>query len=263
MRSEPFLEIDQASVYRGENLVFEGVSLSIAAGQNTVVLGPNGSGKTTLLKLLTRELHAVHAERPSVRLFGQGNWNVFELRKRFGVVSQDLQFTYQRPIDARSVVVSGFYASIGVHPHQYVSKAQIDLAEQALDHMGIAALAGTQFSHLSTGEQRRCLLARALVHDPEVLVLDEPTTGLDLKASFELLGILRSLAKRGKTLVLVTHHLEEVIPEITHAVLLKAGRVFAEGAKAEALTSDLLSRLFDVPLTVVEHEGFVRALPGG
>lgn len=261
MSSEPFLEIDDASVYRGENLVFQGLSLSIDVGQSTVVLGPNGSGKTTLLKLLTRELHAVHRDEPSVRLFGRGNWNVFELRKRMGVVSQDLQFSYQRPIDARSVVLSGFYASIGVHPHQSVSKDQLELAEQALASMGISALADAEFSHLSTGEQRRCLLARALVHDPEVLVFDEPTTGLDMKASFELIGILRSLANRGKTLVLVTHHLEEVIPEIGRAVLLKAGRVFAAGPKAEVLTSDRLSRLFEVALSVVEYSGFVRALP--
>ncbi len=257
----PLLEMTRATVWRSETRVFHDFSLRLAAGQNTVVLGPNGSGKTTLLKVLTRELHAVHSEEASVSVFGERNWNVFELRQRLGIVSQDLQITYLRPVSALDVVLSGFFSSIGLHAHNHVSKEAVERAEHALEELGVADLRRSLFWHLSTGQQRRCLLARALVHDPGTLVLDEPTTGLDLKASFALIELLRALVAKGKTLVLVTHHLEEVLPEVANAVLLKGGRVFASGTKESVLTEDALSATFDVRLALVRHGGFLRAIP--
>jgi len=131
-----------------------------------------------------------------------------------------------------------------------------------LDRLEVADLADRRYANLSTGEQRRFLLARALVHDPEVLVLDEPTSGLDLKACFEYIDLIRDLMREGKTLVLATHHVHEIPPEMERVVLLREGRVVADGAKTDVLTGERLSETFDTPVELVRANGFYQAVPG-
>lgn len=255
------LDIEDVTLYRGDHRVFDHLSLRIPARQNTAILGPNGSGKTTLLQLLTRELY--HVDRPgsSVRILGQSRWEVLTLRRQLGVVSQDLQFTYRRGIRAVDVVLSGFFSSIGLHRHFEVSAEQRRAAEAALERLAVGHLRDIAFSRLSTGEQRRCLLARALVHRPHTLILDEPTAGLDMQARFDLLRTLRELMREGTTLILVTHELGEVLPEISHVILLRSCTIFAEGPKKELLREDRLSELYGVPLALLEKSGFYQAVP--
>lgn len=255
------LEIENADVYCGNTRVFHGLSLTLPGGENTAILGPNGSGKTTLLKLLTREVYPVDRPGSAVRIFGRDRWDVFSLRDQLGIVSHDLQTLFRRRIAGLDVVTSGYFSSIGVQQHQVPSAEQLEGARRWLDRLGVPHLAGRFFSEMSVGEQRRCLIARALIHEPHTLVLDEPTAGLDVKATFELLSQLRRLMQEGKTLVLVTHHLHEIAPEVTHVVLLKGGRVFAEGPKREMLRSERLSELFDFPVEVVERSGHYEVLP--
>jgi iron complex transport system ATP-binding protein len=160
------------------------------------------------------------------------------------------------------VVLSGYFSSVDVWAHHRASPAEKDHTMQVMATLGIAALKDKLYATMSTGEQRRFLLARALVSDPDTLVLDEPTSGLDLKACFQYLDLVRSLMRSGKTVILVTHHIHEIPPEIHRVVLLKHGRVVADGEKSTMLTNNNLSALFDTPIELAQANGFYQAMPG-
>jgi iron complex transport system ATP-binding protein len=258
----PILEIQHAMVYRGATCVFSDFSFALQEGEHVVILGPNGSGKSTLLKLLAGEVHAVPKNETRMALFGEGRWNVWDVRKRIGIVSHDLQREYLICAEGLNVILSGFYASNDTYEYQQFSKTQLTRAYEVMQELGIASLASRRFGHLSTGEQRRFLLGRALVHDPPVLVLDEPTSGLDLKACFQYLDLLRIQLTKGKTVLLVTHHLHEIPPEIDRVIFLKEGKILADGPKRTLLTNDQVSRLFDSTITLVQANGWYQALPG-
>lgn len=257
------LEINHAQVYRGETCVFDDLSFVLEEDQHTAILGPNGAGKSTILKLLAGDVHAVAREHTSIRLFGEVQWNVWEVRKRLGIVSHDLQHQYTEHVSGLKVVLSGYYASIGTYSYQDFTYAQIARARTVMDDLGIGEMTDRSYAAMSTGEQRRCLLARALVHDPSVLVLDEPTSGLDLIATFHYLDLVRGFMRKGKTILLVTHHIHEIPPEIRRVVLLKKGRIIADGEKKAVLSESNLGHLFDCPVTLVYANGWYQALPGG
>jgi iron complex transport system ATP-binding protein len=256
------IEIRNVTAYRGDTRVFHHLSLDIDAGRNTVILGPNGAGKTTLLKLLARDIYPVATDDSSIKILGRDRWNVWELRAHLGIVSHDLQREYAGYATGTDVILSGFYSSVGVWAHQRFSTEQKAAAAKVMEALGISALKSKLYAAMSTGEQRRFLLGRALVSDPDTLVLDEPTSGLDLKACFQYLDTVRTLMRGGKTVILVTHHLHEIPPEITDAILLKGGRVLAAGKKSQVLTQRNLSDLFDTPIELVQANGFYQAMPG-
>lgn len=255
------IELKNITAYRGITRVFHNFSLAIGQGCHTVLLGPNGAGKTTFLKLLTRDLYPVQRDDSCIRIFGQERWNVLELRTRFGLVSYDLQQEYVGHARGLNVILSGYYASTDTWGHQQFSPADIARATHLMEWLGVAHLHERPFATMSTGEQRRFLLGRALVHDPEVLILDEPTSGLDVKACFQYLDLVRGLMRAGTTVILVTHHIHEIPPEVSRVVLMNGGEVLADGPKADVLTSAHLSRLFDTPLEVVRANGFYQVVP--
>jgi iron complex transport system ATP-binding protein len=259
---QTIIDIQHVTAYRGYTRVFNDLSLEIAAGCHTAILGPNGAGKSTLLKLLSRDIYPVQRQGSSIRLFGQERWNVFDLRAHFGMVSHDLQHEYWGQVRGLSVILSGYYASLDTWSHQQFSAEDYARAEAVMATLGVAELQDRPFAAMSTGEQRRFLLGRALVNDPQTLLLDEPTSGLDLKACFQYLDIVRGLMQSGKTVILVTHHIHEIPPEVSRVVLLKAGTVVADGDKSTILTSAQLSQLFDTPVELVRANGFYQAMPG-
>lgn len=259
---EKIVEIKNAVVYRGQTRVFNGLSLEIPLGCHTAILGPNGAGKSTLLKLVSREVYPVRRDGSYVRVFGQERWNVWDLRARLGIVSHDLHHQYHGHVRGVDVILSGFYSSLGTWPHHQFRPEQVARAVQLMEMLEIASLKDTLFSDMSAGEQRRFLLARALVHDPDVLILDEPTGGLDLKACFQYLDLVRHLMREGKTVILVTHRIHEIPPEVSRVVLLKNGEILADGEKSAVFTSENLSRLFDVPVELVHLNGFYQVVPG-
>lgn len=262
MKPSPLIEIERATVYRGDTCVFTDFSLSLQEGEHVAILGPNGAGKSTFLKLLAGEVHPLPNEATHIRLFGEERWNVWDVRKRLGMVSHDLQHRYMENVIGLKVVLSGYYASIGTYAHQDFSYAQIARAHAVLEELGIGFLTERRFAEMSTGEQRRCLLGRALVHDPTALVLDEPTSGLDLTAMFHYLDLVRTHMRKGRTLLLVTHHIHEIPPEITRVVFLKSGTIIQDGEKSVMLTDANLSRLFDCPVAIAQANGWYQALPG-
>jgi iron complex transport system ATP-binding protein len=248
------LKIDDATVQRDSVEILKNLTLDIAQGQHTAIIGPNGSGKSTLIKLITRQIYPLaHADgRPIVSIFGQSMWNIFELRTLLGIVSPDLQtaFTNARGITGLDAVLSGYFSSQGTAKHQVITPEMKREATGALEKLGASSLTEKAMAVMSAGEARRVLIARALVHNPRALLLDEPTTGLDAAARAHFLETLRSLAAEGRTLLMVTHHIEEIVPEIERVVLMKNGTVYADGAKADILTDRSLSDLFEMQIDV-------------
>jgi iron complex transport system ATP-binding protein len=263
-RDAPLIEVRNATIWRGSTCVFENLDLVIEQHERVAIVGPNGSGKTTLLKAINRELYPVADPRSVFRILGRDSWNVWELRKHIGIVSQDLQQRYTQSTTALEVVVSGFHSSIGVHGiiADRVSTDQLAAARATLDDLGIGDLAKTPLKSMSTGQQRRCILARALVHDPQTLILDEPTAGLDFTASFDYLDRVRRLSASGHSIVVVTHHLNEIPPGIERVVLLCEGRIAADGNKQDVLTDEILSDVYQTRIRVTEIDGYYLAYPG-
>ncbi|ESQ84627.1 ABC transporter ATP-binding protein [Asticcacaulis benevestitus] len=255
----PLLTIRNAHVVRGQRVLLDGLSLTLNTGQHTAILGPNGSGKSTLVKLITRQLYPLAGGY--VSLFGHARWNVTDLRSLMGIVSSSIQLDFDAhpPLEVFDCVVSGFFAARGLWKQHAVSDDMRARSREALEQTGASHLIGRDMSSLSTGEARRVLIARALVHRPKALLLDEPCAGLDPAARRVFLEGLRRLAQGGTTLILVTHHIEEILPEIGHIVMLRDGRVLHEGDKSALLDSAHLTELFDMPVEVQPHGAWFGA----
>jgi iron complex transport system ATP-binding protein len=255
------IDIHNVTAWQLDTRVFESLSLRIEAGEKVAILGPNGSGKSTLLKLVSREIYPVAKPQSWVRLFGSEVVNLWDLRSKIGLISQDLQEDYTPYATAFDVVLSGFFGAIGRHDHLHADARQLQQAAELLQRLGMVEYRDTMFQRLSTGQKRRLLVARALVHDPSTLIFDEPFNGLDISASADLFGLMRDFCRPASSLVLTTHHVDEIIPEIDRVVLLQSGRVVADGEKKAVLTSERLSRLYGLPLRLIEHRGWYRLWP--
>ena len=266
MSGRPILELVDATVVKGGRPVLDGLSLTIGDGEHTAILGPNGAGKSILVSLLTHHERAVAPADGSspVRVFGDDTWNVFELRAQLGIVSSDLHQRFVKGnsegrITGEAAVISGFLASHGILRYGVITDEMRTRAAEALSTAGAAHLASRTLDQMSSGEARRVLLARVLVTSPRALVLDEPTTGLDLAGRHEFMELVRAIARQGRTLILITHHIEEIIPEIGRVILLRAGRIVADGPKQEVLTSARVGELFGLSIAVVEAGGYYSA----
>ena len=265
MPTEPLLEIRNATLCRGERPVLENFSLLIEQGEHIAILGPNGAGKTTLIKALNRELYPRADGDMIFRILGRDTWNVWELRRQIGFVSAELQHRYHDNVRVRDVVLSGFLSSIGVHgvAGQGLRPGDRERADEVIATLSLGPLAERRFGRLSTGQQRLALLGRALVHEPSTLVLDEPSAGLDFGASFYVMDRIRELAARGLSLVIVTHHLDEIPPEVDRIVLLKDGAILADGEPAEVLTDARLSEAYGTRIRVFRNDDRYFAAPAG
>jgi iron complex transport system ATP-binding protein len=255
----PLLQLRNATVVRDGRTILHVDDLAISSGEHVAVLGPNGSGKSTLIGLMTRDVRPLaRAEGPSVLLAGRERWDLMEARRLLGVVSNALQEDYADDVSVEDVVLSGFFGSVGLYRTTPVTTSMRDLTTVLLAELGIAELSKRAFGTLSTGEARRALIARALVSDPATLVLDEPCDGLDPRAMWSFLRTLRRLATPERGLVLVTHHVDDIIPEVDRVIMLRDGRVIADDDKAELMTSERLSELFGFPARVEKRNGVYR-----
>lgn len=263
------LELSDATVIKHDRRVLDSLTLTIVNNEHTAIVGPNGAGKSVFVKLLTHEERSLPPKdgTPPVRVFGSSKWDVFDLRSQLGIISSDLHHRFvvgnnEGHITAETAVLSGFLASHGILRYRAVTREMRDRAAAALERMGVAHLAKRRLDEMSSGQARRVLLARALVTSPRALILDEPTTGLDIVARHEFMGRVQHIARDGTTLILVTHHIEEIIPEIERVILLRDGRLAADGPKRSVLTAERLSALFDGPIVLDESDGYFYARQG-
>ena len=266
----PVLELSDATVIKDGRRVLDRLTLRIARGEHSAIIGPNGAGKSVLVSLLTQEQRALAPSNgtPPVRVFGRHNWDLFELRSQLGIISTSLHEHFvlgnsEGSITADAAVLSAFLSSYGVLRYGTITAEMRERAAAALEAAGASHLASRTLDEMSSGEARRVLLARALVTSPRALVLDEPTTGLDLVARQSFMEIVRRLARSGTTVVLITHHIEEIIPEIERVILIRDGRIMADGPTAVNLTGDRLSELFGCPVAVEAAGDYHYARPKG
>ncbi|MFB6804153.1 ABC transporter ATP-binding protein [Peribacillus butanolivorans] len=237
---------------RNGNQILNGVSWEVQTGEHWALLGLNGSGKTSLLKMITGYQWPNSGGEVSVLGNIFGKTNIPELRKSIGWVSSSLDQEYQsRPNDtALEVVLSGKFASIGLY--EEITENDIKKANKLLEQFRIKHLSNQFIQSLSQGEKRKAMIARALMSSPRLLILDEPCNGLDIYSKEELLTTIEDLtaAPNGPTILYVTHHIEEIVPSITHALLINSGNVIAKGDKKNTLTESLLEKTFRVPITL-------------
>src|SRR5215469_4352316 len=250
------LALNHVTVMRGDRTALQDVTLRIEAGEHVCILGPNGCGKSTLIKTITRECYPLAQQGCSIAILGHERWNIFELRSRLGIVSPDLLASCTTDATGRDVVLSGFFSSTRIFPHHHPDPQHRARAQAALERLGIAHLADRPVAQMSSGEAKRTLIARALVHEPQTLLFDEPSNALDIGAQLQLRGTMRELAQSGLGILLVTHHVPEILPEIERVVLLREGRILADGPKAGILTEENLSKLFQANVRLGQHDGY-------
>jgi iron complex transport system ATP-binding protein len=243
------LRVSGLRVARGSTEILRGVDWLVRKGEHWAILGPNGCGKTSLLKSITGYLSPTSGEITLLgETYGESDWR--ELRGMIGIVTSALQASIPPAETALETVVSGYFAQLDLWAHP--TRAQKGDARRLLAFVGCSALAAREWAHLSQGERQRILIARALMGSPRLLILDEPCAGLDPVAREEFLRFLDATARRrrGPSLVLVTHHAEEIMPAITHALLMRGGLVSASGPKARVITTRNLSRAFGARIAV-------------
>lgn len=253
--TDEVLALDNVCVTRGDKTIIDSISLTVRDGERWVVLGPNGAGKTTVLQLATGRMYPTSGE---VHILGEklGRLDVAELRSRVGLASSALEGRIQGRERVKDVVMTAAYGMIGRWREAYDDFDETR-AEDLLAAFGVAHLAERTFGTLSEGERKRVQVARALMSDPELLLLDEPAGGLDLGGREELMWALTEIAgdHRSPVIMLVTHHVEEIPAGFTHALLLRDGKKVADGPLEETLTPHLLSETFGLELEVERHRG--------
>ena len=252
----PLLLLKNVTVMRGDSAALRRVNLEIEAGEHVCILGPNGCGKSTLIKTITRECYPLAGDGCSISILGRERWNIFELRSFLGIVSPDLLASCTTDATGRDIVLSGFFSSTRIFPHHRPELQLVARAEAALGRLGIAHLADRPVAQMSSGEAKRTLIARALVHNPQTLLFDEPSNALDIGAQLQLRETMRELAQSGLGILLVTHYVSEIIPEIERVVLLQEGRILADGPKSAIVTEENLSKLFKATIRLGQHKGY-------
>ena len=252
----PLFQIRDASVVRGGKTILHVGDFSLAEGEHVALLGPNGAGKSTFIQLLTREVFPLWREEPPVRFRGAARPQLAEIKRTLGIVSSTMHDQVRVHLPVMDIVVGGLFGTLGVPLRGEVTQGDRALASDALERLGIAELAERDVMTLSTGQVRRVLVARELVRDPQVLIFDEPCTGLDPEGMYHVRKTMGTLAAEGRSVVLVTHYPEDIIPAIGRVLLIKDAEVFADGPKESLLTSEVMSELFDVPLVVGVSDGW-------
>ncbi len=256
---EPFIDMENVSVAQGDAVVLHQLSLQVRAGEHIAILGPNGCGKSTLIDTLTGRKYPIVQPGSRLRIFGRERWNLTELRSHLGIVAADLSGERTSRTTGRDAVLSGFFSSATLWPYQHVTAAMQERSDAVIRQLEITHLAEKPVRHMSAGEKKRILIGRALVHAPRVLLLDEPGNALDLAAQRELRETLSRLARNGIGILLVTHHLADIVPEIERIVMMRAGRIVADGAKHALLTAQRLRDLYGVDVTLTGHDGYYHA----
>jgi iron complex transport system ATP-binding protein len=254
MQSDPIVRLDHVSFIRNSNRILHDIGLCIDHGQHWAIIGQNGSGKTSLISIING-YHQPSQGKACVLGRKFGSSDLRELRLHIGECSSEIRNMIHQWESVRDIVISGKFASIGLY--ETPSAKDNEHACVLIDIFGLSGMSDRRFSTLSDGEKQKTLLARALMPEPELLLLDEPCSGLDIKAREELLTAVQKMAvmEGGPTLIYITHHIEEILPSITHVLALRKGKVIASGEREEILTNEVLSNTFEVPVELHKTGG--------
>jgi iron complex transport system ATP-binding protein len=265
MKSKNIIEFKNIYVNYGINFsALKNVNLQICNNENWAILGANGCGKSTLIKLISNDLYPNTKYPFSKKIFGEDNWNIFELKKKLGIITNDLHNYYSNQgkySTAYDVILSGFQSSIQIYDYQVYSKGEHEKVMEVMDFLEISHIKYKKVSEMSTGQLRKCIIGRALIHNPKAFILDEPTVGLDIKAQCNFIDLIRKLSKTS-SIILVTHHIEEIFPEITHVALVYKNTIYKQGKKDDILNSENLSEIFefDIELKKENDKYYIKSL---
>ncbi len=257
--AESFVQLEHVNLVRGSRTVLHDIHFSMRQGEQIALLGPNGCGKSSLMKTLTCELYPLAEPDMRVRIFGRDRWDVTELKKRLGVVQSELPGKPMLALNGFDAILTGFFSSSTLWPNLSITPEQRELTEAMLHRVGATQLRTRVFGEMSSGQQRRILIGRALVASKDCLLLDEPSNALDLYSQRELRTLMRTLAQQGTTIILITHHVADIIPEIRRIVMMQDGRIVADGPREELLTAQKLSSLFATEVRLAEQDGLLHA----
>lgn len=255
----PILEVRHANVRRGGEMILSDVSFALEEGGHTALIGPNGAGKSTLVNVLAKTVHPLAREDFRHVYKGRDRWSVADLRKEIGHVTQADPLLRGATYTVFEVVVSALYSAVGLDFHLTPSGEDRERAMEEIRKVGLERLAGKPLNTLSSGERAKALMARAAVNSPSVMLLDEAASGLDFPSRADFRSSVSAYANEGKTIVMVTHELSEVIPEIKRACLMKGGRIIAMGPKEEVFTEELLSEAYGKRVFVDKRGGLYSA----
>jgi iron complex transport system ATP-binding protein len=246
------ISLEKVSVIKNGKYILRHIDWSMNENENWAIIGENGSGKSFLLRLLSANLHS---SKGTVKVFGKqfGQVNLWDLKKNIGLVSDLLQTQYHNRTRVIDVVYSGYFSSIGLYEN--IDSRMKKSAYKILKFLGIYHLKDRIFGELSHGEQRRVLIARSLVFNPKLLVLDEPCTGLDIPAREEFLKTIEKLVKKGHNVIFVTHHIEEVMPFINRILFMKNGKIFGKGTKKEMMKEEKLNKVLGHKFKLIYKNG--------
>ena len=274
--AEHFLHMANVNVALGDRIVLHDIHLNILAGEHVTILGPNGCGKSTLIRTMNCELYPIVTPGMQLSIFGRSRWDLTQLRKQFGVVSDNLPGlqTFSRTANSTvtdaagsatgrttglEAVIAGFFSASTLWPNLVITAEMRERALEALERMEATHLARHLVGEMSAGEKRRIMIARALVHRPRQLLLDEPSNALDLAAQRSLRESLRTLVRQGTGLILVTHHLGDILPEMDRVILMRHGRIVNDGPRAELLTAPILSGLLGTEVRIGQQDGWLHS----
>ncbi len=235
------------------------VNLRVEIGEQIALLGPNGCGKSTLLKTMTCELYPLASDETHVRIFGRERWDLTELKKRLGVVQNEIPGKPMLRITGREAVLTGFFSSSTLWPNLTVTPEMEARTDAVMVQIDAVKLREHVFGEMSAGQQRRILIGRALVASSGCLLLDEPSNALDLSAQRDLRELLVALAEQKTTILMITHHIADIIPAMRRVLLMKDGRIVGDGPREELLTAPVLSELFRTEVRITEQGGFYHA----
>ena len=254
-------DLKNINVYIDQKEVLSNINISLNHNENTLILGPNGSGKSTFLKLLNRSIHPIISNNSSFKLFNKENINIWDLRKKIGFLFKEMEQRVNIGVTLYDVIISGFSGTFNSRYSKLLSEREKIKIDNLINEWGLNNIISNEFKSLSDGQKRRALLARALVYEPDILVLDEPFSNLDIKSNFILNRNLSKLIEQSVNIVYVTHNLESILPKTNRVILIKEGNIFKDGSPNELLTSKILSYLFNISINVIEQDGFWRMVP--